>query len=110
MPKSKQVKSGKITQKGPEGYSVEGDMTFDTVRTLLQESKGLFTAGSNVKLNLSEVQQADSAGLALLLEWIAQARKAGVEVSVDGVPDSLKAIARLCRMEDELDDFVAPKR
>jgi phospholipid transport system transporter-binding protein len=85
-------------------------MTFDTVRELLLQSKALFAPGSDLKLHLSEVQHADSAGLALLLEWIAQARKAGGSVAVDGMPDALKTIARLCRMEDELDSFVGPKR
>ena len=109
MPKSSGSVGGRISDQGAAGYSVEGDMTFNTVRGLLSQSKAMFAQESDLKLLLGKVEHADSAGLALLLEWVAEARRGGRRISVDRIPDSLRAIARLCRMEDELDSFIAPK-
>ncbi len=77
-------------------------MTFATTRELLAESKELFQGENMLSLNLAGVEHADSAGLALLLEWIAEAKQSGGEVSVEGMPESLLAIARLCQMEETL--------
>jgi phospholipid transport system transporter-binding protein len=83
-------------------FRVSGDMTFATTRKLLAESRELFDEAKNLKLNLKDVQHADSSGLALLLEWIAEARQRGGKVSIEGIPESLLAIAKLCQMDATL--------
>jgi phospholipid transport system transporter-binding protein len=50
-------------------------------------------------LDLSKVQQTDSAGLALLLEWLAQANRQGCRVSIQGLPASLLSVARMCHLD-----------
>jgi phospholipid transport system transporter-binding protein len=94
--------TAKIDKETDSRFRVSGDMTFATTRELLAESKALFRKNENLNLNLAGVTHADSAGLALLLEWIAEAEKAGGEISIEDMPDSLLAIARLCRMEETL--------
>ena len=81
---------------------MSGDMTFATTRKLLAESRELFDKAQNLKLNLKDVQHADSSGLALLLEWIAETKQRGGEVSIEGMPESLLAIAKLCQMDTTL--------
>ena len=97
-----ELTKAKIDQETDSRFRVSGDMTFATTRQLLEESKVLFKKNEKLNLNLSGVQHADSAGLALLLEWIAEAEQAGGKISIGGIPDSLLAIAKLCRMEKTL--------
>ncbi len=92
----------KLDKQKDSGFRVSGDMTFATTRKLLAESKVLFQKTKNLNLNLAEVNHADSAGLALLLEWIAEAEQKGGVVSVEGMPESLLALAKLCQMEPTL--------
>ena len=96
----------KIDKRGESSYRVTGDMTFATTRKLLMESMSLFPLGEDLNLDLVQVEQADSAGLALLLEWIARTEGKGGKVSIEGLPESLLALARLCQMESTLESHV----
>lgn len=100
----------KIDREEGSRFRVSGDMTFATTRKLLVDSKALFQKTKDISLNLSEVNHADSAGLALLLEWMAEAEQKGGEVSVEGMPESLLAIAKLCQMETTLESISEKKK
>lgn len=99
----------KITPDGTNGFSVSGDMTFATTRNLLKDSKALFQQAKRLKLDLSAVERADSAGLALLLEWVSQAEQKGGEILIDRIPDSILSIAKLCQLEPTLQSFTDKK-
>jgi phospholipid transport system transporter-binding protein len=89
----------KLAQDGEKDFSVTGDMTFATARKLLAESKNLFKKSKRINLHLGKVERADSAGLALLLEWVSQAERMGAEIMLDGIPEPILAIARLCQVD-----------
>ncbi len=73
---------------------VSGAMTFATVTGLLRESQGLIGAGDGpLRVDLSGVSHADSAGLALLMEWLRLARGAGRELEYLAVTEQMLAIA-----------------
>jgi phospholipid transport system transporter-binding protein len=93
----------KIERQGESGFQVSGDMTFETASRLLKESKALLQDVEDLNLDLAEVEHVDSAGLALLLEWVVQIKKKGGEISLNGIPDSLLAIARLCQLHSTLE-------
>ncbi len=84
-------------------------MTFATTRKLLAESKSLFQEEEDLNLDLAEVEHADSAGLALLLEWIAQAKEKGGMVSINGMPKSLLALLVCVRWMPRWSRFVVNK-
>ncbi|MCU7906185.1 MAG: STAS domain-containing protein [Candidatus Thiodiazotropha sp. (ex Epidulcina cf. delphinae)] len=94
----------RVERDGAFHFHVQGDMTFDSVKGLLQQSAGLFSSVEELQIDLTRVDRADSAGLALVLEWLAQAaeRKAGVVFT--GMPGSIHSIARLCQVESLLDE------
>ena len=69
-------------------------MSFDTVDRILKISESSFAGHQSLEVNLSRVERADSAGLALLLEWKAQANQRSGEINFVDVPDSLFAIAQ----------------
>lgn len=82
---------------------VSGDLTFATVTPLLRESKALFDAGATPLLvDLSGVGRADSAGLALLIEWLRLAHSAGRDLRFLALPGQMQAIAQAGGLTDIL--------
>jgi phospholipid transport system transporter-binding protein len=79
-------------------------MTFATVKQLLAQTEAYFNKPQNLEIDLSRVSGADSAGLALLLEWKARAALVGIEVVVEGMPEAMQSIAHLCRIDNLLTD------
>ena len=75
-------------------FELVGDMSFDTASEILKISESAFNQQQTVELDLSQVKRADSAGLALLLEWKAQANQRASKISFVEIPESLLAIAR----------------
>ena len=80
-------------------YGVAGEMTFDTAEQILRGSEAWFRDGTSLQVDLSQVTRADSAGLAVLLEWRALARSRGADVHYSGIPESLSAIAKTTEVE-----------
>jgi phospholipid transport system transporter-binding protein len=89
-----------LTDLGSGRYKVTGDLDFGSVASLVEEGERLFAgAGAGpLDMDLSEVGQANSAGLALLLEWLAQARGRGQTLSFTRFPHSLARIAAITNL------------
>ena len=51
-------------------FALTGDMTFATAGRILRQSEAPFEEHTLIEVDLSGVTETDSAGLALLLEWI----------------------------------------
>ncbi|MCU7918014.1 MAG: STAS domain-containing protein [Candidatus Thiodiazotropha sp. (ex Epidulcina cf. delphinae)] len=94
----------RVERDGAFHFHVQGGMTFDSVKGLLQQSADLFSSVQALEIDLTQVDRADSAGLALILEWKAQAVARNANVVFTGMPDSIIAIARLCQVESLLDE------
>jgi phospholipid transport system transporter-binding protein len=87
---------------GDGRFSISGAMTFGTVTAILECSKELFDDLPVLEVDLSGVSEADSAGLALLLEWINWARAYEREIRYTGIPAQTLAIARISEVEELL--------
>lgn len=84
-------------------FAVVGELGFDTVGGLLASSGAQFAAaGTQFEVDLSGVTQSDSAGLALLIEWLKVATLTGKTVRFTRVPDQLRALAQI----SEIDGFL----
>ncbi len=92
----------KLEALGGGRFRISGDMTFATVTSILETSKELFGELPLIKLDLSGVVRGDSAGLALLLEWINWSTAYGREIRYFGIPAQVLAIARISEVEDLL--------
>ncbi len=77
-------------------FIVRGELGFATVRDLLD---GLPVAdlprGSCVNIDLDGVTRTDSAGLALLVSWMREAKHCGLDIRFVNVPEQMLAIARV---------------
>jgi ABC-type transporter Mla MlaB component len=80
----------------PDGsLRVSGDLVFGTVALLLNRGIGLLDRSDRHIIDLSDVEHCESAGLALLLEWLDYGRSKSFEVSFRGLPPGLLRIAGL---------------
>ncbi len=84
---------------GEGRFVLSGDMTFKTVEKILRASEDLFESHTRLEIDLSGIGKADSAGLALLLEWITWANHTVREIRFTGMPDRVLAIAKTTEVE-----------
>lgn len=71
-------------------------MTVDTVGDLLAEGANVWGAGDKrLEIDLAQVDNADSAGVSLMFEWLRQAQTGGVDVFFSNVPPALLSLAGL---------------
>ena len=68
----------------------------------LRAGLGLMTGDRAWAIDLSGVTAGDSAGLAVLVEWISAARERGTSVRYESVPAQIVAIARISDLEELL--------
>lgn len=88
-----------LTDLGGGRFALSGDMTFDTAGQILRQSEDPFEEHTRIEVDLSDVEDTDSAGLALLLEWITWANHTVREIRFLEMPEKIKAIARTTEVE-----------
>jgi phospholipid transport system transporter-binding protein len=86
----------------PEGLRVEGVLDFGTVPGLVPRLAGFLGRSPRVAADLSGVTRANSAALALMVEWTRQARAAGCELRFLHVPAQLHTIAEVTGVDEIL--------
>jgi phospholipid transport system transporter-binding protein len=92
-----------VIESAPNRYAVRGTLTFGTARRALEAGlKSFSAAGGAIEVDLSAVGNSDSAGLAVLIEWLAWGRRNGREMRFSNVPQALAAVARICELEELL--------
>ena len=84
---------------GEGRFVLTGLMTFKTVEKILRISEDMFEPHTRLEIDLAGVEKADSAGLALLLEWITWANHTVREIRFTGMPDRVLAIAKTTEVE-----------
>ena len=88
-----------IEDHGDGRFAVSGDLTFATAEKILKTSEMMFEDHTQLDVDLSEVVTSDSAGLALLLEWVTWANHTVREIRFSGMPEKILAIARTTEVE-----------
>ncbi len=88
---------------GAGRYRVAGELGFDTVPAIWEQSRLVLDGAESPEIDLSQVTNVDSAGLALLIEWMRWARSRRKRLNLVHVPDKLMALARI----SELDGLLA---
>lgn len=75
--------------------SVRGLLDHDHAMKLFANGRELIASHSNLKFDLSQVERSDSAGLALLLAWLKEARQANHEIHFVNPPQQMENLASL---------------
>ena len=91
-----------MTAAGGDRYLVSGPLLFQTVAEARTLGLQLLCERERLVLDLSGVVQSDSAALALLIEWMREARRRGTGIHFENVPSQLRAIARASQVDQFL--------
>ena len=92
----------KLESLGGGNFRVSGVLDASTVGDLLKQSTDRFAKLPAVHVDLAGVTQGDSAGLALLIEWLRLAKNAQQAIHLKNVPAQISALARISEVEDLL--------
>ncbi len=84
---------------GDGRFALKGDMNFETAERILKASEEPFEDHTQIEIDLSAVEDSDSAGLALLLEWITWANHTVREIRFRAIPERILAIARTTEVD-----------
>ena len=84
---------------GAGNWLLQGELDFESVPSMLQHAGARMLGNDRLEVDLRDVTRADSAGLALLVEWLRESESAGNEIVFVNVPDQLLSIARVCGLE-----------
>lgn len=101
MSKDKKTRT-ELTDDGDGHFSVEGELTFDYVSDLLDYGQKMFEEHSRVVVDLAKVSDSDSAGLALLLEWVTWANHTVREIHFVNIPQRMVNIAAISEVDSML--------
>jgi len=73
--------------------NVSGELTFSTVNGLLTVAPEHFAQLNELEIDLANVTRSDSAGLALLVDWLRYAKNANKSLVFHNIPTQMLAIA-----------------
>lgn len=81
--------------------AVSGELTFATARDARQLGILVLESsrGERIVVDCSAVTRADSAGLAVLLDWLAWGRRKHRSIALENLPASLVAIAKISEVD-----------
>jgi phospholipid transport system transporter-binding protein len=88
-----------LEDRGDGRFALSGRMKFDTAGAILRASEEMFEEHTLIEVDLSGVTDTDSAGLALMLEWITWANHTVREIRFHGTPDKIDAIAKTTEVD-----------
>jgi len=88
-----------LEPRGEGRYVLAGNLGLGSAAAVLASGRAAFSGQPRVEVDLSRVERADSAGLAVLIEWTRQARRDGTEISFRALPDKLLGLARIGGVE-----------
>jgi phospholipid transport system transporter-binding protein len=84
-------------------YVVEGDLTFAAIdKKTLSASFQSIRGSDKICIDMSGVGTTDSAGLALMIEWIRHAKEHNTRLIFKHIPDQLVTLAKLSGFEDKI--------
>lgn len=88
-----------LSDLGDGRFALTGEMSFETAERILHASEEPFEQHTRIEVDLSGVQKSDSAGLALLLEWITWANHTVREIHFTNTPERILAIAKTTEVD-----------
>jgi ABC-type transporter Mla MlaB component len=96
---------GAFVAVSPDVYRLEAPLTLSTVAALRNPGLALIGAASGaLTLDLAAVPAVDSAGLALLIDWLASALPRSCKLGYAKPGQTLLALARLSEVESLLSE------
>jgi phospholipid transport system transporter-binding protein len=99
----------RIEETGHGSWLLVGDLSFTTVPALRGELDMKSADRPRISIDLAGVTRSDSAGLALLIEWLRESERLGKTITFLNMPAQMQSIARICGLDGILPaDIAAP--
>lgn len=92
----------KLEALGNGRFKVYGALNAETATDLLKRSDEAFRGATSLEIDLANVPEGDSAGLAVLIEWLRLARQHQQQIHFKNVPQQIAALARISEVESLL--------
>ena len=87
--------SCRLEERGDGRYALVGEFGLEAATGMLRRGEASFRRDPRVEVDLVGVVDADSAGLAVMIEWTRAARHERREIVFRGVPRRLADLARI---------------
>lgn len=84
-----------ITKKSPKYFIIDGALTFATIDKQTLKSISFLNTAKAITIDLDRVTSTDSAGLALMIEWIKYSRENRSHITFKNIPEQLLNLAKL---------------
>jgi phospholipid transport system transporter-binding protein len=94
----------RIEPDGDRRLRASGELEFATATEALRAGLAQLAAGRDWTIDLVGVTAGDSAGLAVLVEWLSAAHARGSQLVFTGIPPQMLAIARISDLDGLLLD------
>jgi phospholipid transport system transporter-binding protein len=81
---------------------VSGELSFATVKKVLAKTKEVFGPAAELNIDLADVTRSDSAGVALLIDWMRTANSEQKKIVFQNIPAQMIAIASASGLDELL--------
>jgi phospholipid transport system transporter-binding protein len=81
---------------------VEGELSYNTANAVLEQSNPLFQSLDVLEIDLANVGRSDSAGVAVLVDWMRYAKQTNKDVVFHNIPAQILAIASASGLDEVL--------
>jgi phospholipid transport system transporter-binding protein len=97
-----------LTESTPGKFAASGPLTFPTARRARELGLAAFgaTSSRDIQVDCSGITASDSAGMTVLLDWLAFAKRSERSLRFRSLPQQVLAIARISDVQDLLEKGV----
>jgi len=94
--------SASLEQTGNGQFAITGELDFQSVPRVWEKSQQLFADCDDINIDLAGVIRTNSAGLALLIQWMRYANSHDKRINFQRVPEQMHEIAKVCGVDNYL--------
>ena len=91
-----------LEPKGDHAYTARGALSFESATRALARGLAVLRPGAALEMDLTNVSSGDSAGLAVLIEWLAVAKARNASLRFTGIPAPILAVAQIAEIDELL--------
>ncbi len=97
-----------LQERSPGQFAASGPLTFATARLARESGLAVFgaTSSKQIQVDCRGITSSDSAGMTVLLDWLAFARRTGRSMHFGNLPEQVQAIARISDVLELLEQGV----
>ena len=103
------MSDARLESLGSGRFRLNGVLDVSTAADVLAQSVERFANVTRIDVDLGGVSDADSAGLALLIEWLRRAREKSQQIFFANVPGQINALAKISEVDELLNPAEAAK-